>query len=81
MRKDKECFSICAAEDELQGTLRHVDLRDLLAGRRIDEDLAVGADDVVSPLRGGGDTGGISSVDLRGECAAITTHLRSVRKK
>src|SRR5260370_24107833 len=42
MRKDKECFSSCAAEDELQGTLRHVDLRDLLAGRRIDEDLAVG---------------------------------------
>ena len=42
MRKDEERFSIRAAEDELQRTLGHIDLRDLLAGWRVDEDLAVG---------------------------------------
>jgi hypothetical protein len=52
MRKDKECFSICAAEDELQWTLRHVDLRDLLAGWRVDEDLAVGDIDIAIAIDG-----------------------------
>ena len=46
MREDEEGFSICAAEDKLQWTLGHVDLRDLLAGRRVDEDLAIGHIDI-----------------------------------
>lgn len=46
MREDEERFSICAAEDELQWTLGHGDLRDLLAGRRVDEDLAISYIDI-----------------------------------
>ena len=42
MREDEEGLSICSAEDELQGPLGHVDLRDLLAGWRVDKNLAVG---------------------------------------
>jgi len=46
MREDEERFSIGAAENELQRTLGNVDLRDLLAGRRVDEDLAISYIDI-----------------------------------
>ncbi len=46
MREDEERLSIGAAENELQRTLGNVDLRDLLADRRVDEDLAIGYIDI-----------------------------------
>src|ERR1700752_2423342 len=46
MREDEKRFPICAAEDKLQWTLGHVNLCDLLAGRRVDEDLAIGYIDI-----------------------------------
>ena len=52
MRQDEESSSICTAEDELQGTLGHLDLRDLLAGRRVDEDLAIGYIDIAVAIDG-----------------------------
>ena len=46
MREDEERLSIGAAEDKLQRALGRVDLRNLLAARRVDEDLAIGYIDI-----------------------------------
>src|ERR1700691_5729838 len=50
MREDEERFSIRTTEDELQWTLGYVDLCDLLAGRRVDENLAIGYIDIAIPV-------------------------------
>jgi len=42
MGEDEKRFPICATEDELQWALGHIDLRNLLAGWRVDKNLAVG---------------------------------------
>ena len=52
VREDEERFSIGAAEDKLHRTLGHIDLRDLLAGRRVDEDLAIGYIDIAVAVDG-----------------------------
>lgn len=52
VREDKKRLAIWAAEEELQWALGDVDLRGLLAIRRVDEDLAVGDIDISVPVAG-----------------------------
>src|SRR5579863_6947921 len=48
--EDEERFAIRAAEDELQRSLGHIDLRNLPARRRVDEDLSVGNVDIAAAI-------------------------------
>ena len=50
--QDEKRFAVCASEYKLERTFGHIDLRDLFAFPRVDEDLAVGNIDVPVTVHG-----------------------------